>query len=370
MLILDEGNGARQVVAAPDAPIRAVVVGIVDELSGRRCRPLGDPGVAIGAGRFPLPGSTGGRLARTPRRGDEPYSTSPAGRLWPSLWRPAATMTLRSIPPASTTCASLADASIDLLQDTIDIVDSMAAEDLAAMAEQRGDPARVRHHRGPGHRAQGARRRSGVHRGADVIAADRPGRRPEFRQRVRSVHHRVGEGGRRRLLRSGRSAVPGTRRDARLCIATKATCLRHPASGIWSLVRSYAHARPDRFASSALVVLRLRVRLGPATPTTSPPDSPRQQPRSRTTPCGRLAVDTARYLEWSIRGARSRPPSTRLGRRGRRATSALEQQGKDLDARFEAMRCDRGEVQTAAFSRRHRPRVGARAVSAALGRSE
>lgn len=32
VLILDEGNGARQVVSAPDAPIRAVIVGIVDEL--------------------------------------------------------------------------------------------------------------------------------------------------------------------------------------------------------------------------------------------------------------------------------------------------------------------------------------------------
>lgn len=32
VLILDEGNGARQVVGAPDAPIRAVIVGIVDEL--------------------------------------------------------------------------------------------------------------------------------------------------------------------------------------------------------------------------------------------------------------------------------------------------------------------------------------------------
>jgi ethanolamine utilization protein EutN len=33
VLILDEGNGARQVVGVPDAPIRAVVVGIVDQLS-------------------------------------------------------------------------------------------------------------------------------------------------------------------------------------------------------------------------------------------------------------------------------------------------------------------------------------------------
>ncbi len=32
VLILDEGNGARQVVGDPNAPIRAVVVGIVDEL--------------------------------------------------------------------------------------------------------------------------------------------------------------------------------------------------------------------------------------------------------------------------------------------------------------------------------------------------
>ena len=32
VLIVDEGNGARQVVASPEAPIRAVIVGIVDEL--------------------------------------------------------------------------------------------------------------------------------------------------------------------------------------------------------------------------------------------------------------------------------------------------------------------------------------------------
>lgn len=32
VLILDEGNGARQVVGDSSAPIRAVVVGIVDEL--------------------------------------------------------------------------------------------------------------------------------------------------------------------------------------------------------------------------------------------------------------------------------------------------------------------------------------------------
>ena len=33
VLLLDEGNGARQVLQAPGAPIRTVVVGIVDEVS-------------------------------------------------------------------------------------------------------------------------------------------------------------------------------------------------------------------------------------------------------------------------------------------------------------------------------------------------
>ena len=32
VLILDEGNGARQVIGDPTAPLRSVVVGIVDEL--------------------------------------------------------------------------------------------------------------------------------------------------------------------------------------------------------------------------------------------------------------------------------------------------------------------------------------------------
>jgi len=32
VLVLDEGNGARQVLEAPDAPIRAVVVGVIDEI--------------------------------------------------------------------------------------------------------------------------------------------------------------------------------------------------------------------------------------------------------------------------------------------------------------------------------------------------
>jgi ethanolamine utilization protein EutN len=33
VLLLDEGNGARQVLKAPGAPIRTVIVGIVDDIS-------------------------------------------------------------------------------------------------------------------------------------------------------------------------------------------------------------------------------------------------------------------------------------------------------------------------------------------------
>ena len=33
VLIVDEGNSARQVLHAPEAPVRAVVVGVIDELS-------------------------------------------------------------------------------------------------------------------------------------------------------------------------------------------------------------------------------------------------------------------------------------------------------------------------------------------------
>jgi len=34
VLVLDEGNGARQVLASSDAPVRSVIVGIVDDVSG------------------------------------------------------------------------------------------------------------------------------------------------------------------------------------------------------------------------------------------------------------------------------------------------------------------------------------------------
>ena len=33
VLVLDEGNGARQIVGSTDAPVRSVIVGIVDDVS-------------------------------------------------------------------------------------------------------------------------------------------------------------------------------------------------------------------------------------------------------------------------------------------------------------------------------------------------
>lgn len=33
VLVIDEGNSARQVLDAPEAPVRAVIVGIIDELT-------------------------------------------------------------------------------------------------------------------------------------------------------------------------------------------------------------------------------------------------------------------------------------------------------------------------------------------------
>jgi len=34
VIVLDEGNGARQILGVPDMPVRSVVVGIVDHLPG------------------------------------------------------------------------------------------------------------------------------------------------------------------------------------------------------------------------------------------------------------------------------------------------------------------------------------------------
>jgi microcompartment protein CcmK/EutM len=50
VLILDEGNSARQVLGAPGAPIRTLVVGIVDEVTGGEPAP-GRPVSALSLGR-------------------------------------------------------------------------------------------------------------------------------------------------------------------------------------------------------------------------------------------------------------------------------------------------------------------------------
>jgi len=89
---------------------------------------------------------------------------------------------------------------------------------------------------------------------------------------------------------------------------------------------------------------------GTATPTTSPPGVSTTTTTIENDTCGRLAEATARYLELVVEVlddatlAETRDPA--LWPEG---LVALEQQGKDLDARSEKMRCDRGEVQTAAF---------------------
>ena len=87
---------------------------------------------------------------------------------------------------------------------------------------------------------------------------------------------------------------------------------------------------------------------GTVSPTTAPPGVTTTTIENDT--CARLARDTATYLETlievldqvtldEIRDREAWPESLQ----------AMEQQGKDLDSRAEDMRCDRGEVQTAAF---------------------
>ena len=51
VLLLDEGNSARQIIGRANAPIRTLVVGIVDEVSGPDRRAVASPASAVRAPR-------------------------------------------------------------------------------------------------------------------------------------------------------------------------------------------------------------------------------------------------------------------------------------------------------------------------------
>jgi ethanolamine utilization protein EutN len=76
VLLLDEGNSARQVLGAPGAPIRTVVVGIVDAVS-EGPPPAASPAVVPGAAAGPRR-PAGGPRPRGPTRRSAPGS--PASR--------------------------------------------------------------------------------------------------------------------------------------------------------------------------------------------------------------------------------------------------------------------------------------------------
>ncbi len=89
---------------------------------------------------------------------------------------------------------------------------------------------------------------------------------------------------------------------------------------------------------------------GTVIPTTSPPGVPTTTTTVKNDTCGRLAADTARYLETLVEVLDQLTlEETRDRESWPESLFAMEQQGKDLDTRASEMRCDAGEVQTAAF---------------------
>lgn len=90
VLLLDEGNSARQVLAAPGAPIRTVIVGIVDEVTGESAPATSLPARAAGAEAAAGQGRGSGRTSRGPgpgsRRGGR---ASPSGSARGSRRAPA-----------------------------------------------------------------------------------------------------------------------------------------------------------------------------------------------------------------------------------------------------------------------------------------
>lgn len=88
----------------------------------------------------------------------------------------------------------------------------------------------------------------------------------------------------------------------------------------------------------------------PAIPTTAPPDAPSTTTTIDNDTCGRVAQDSARYLETLIVVLdRVTLAETRDRDAWPEALIALEQQGEDLDARTDALRCDPADIQATAF---------------------
>jgi hypothetical protein len=107
-----------------------------------------------------------------------------------------------------------------------------------------------------------------------------------------------------------------------------------------------------RFVPLLVVVLAACDSAAP-TPTTAPPG-----PTTTTTivndTCAHLAQDAADYLEVVAQVLDDTPTEVFADTsQWPEALVALEQQGHDLDVRANAMRCDRGEVQRAAFGLAH-----------------
>ena len=106
----------------------------------------------------------------------------------------------------------------------------------------------------------------------------------------------------------------------------------------------------SRLAIAVLFLLLAACDSGTSTPTTADPNIPSTTTTIENDTCGRLAVDTARYLESVVEVLdESTLAETRDRELCQEGLVALEQQGVDLDAGSTAMRCDPGQVQAAAF---------------------
>ena len=99
-----------------------------------------------------------------------------------------------------------------------------------------------------------------------------------------------------------------------------------------------------------LAVLLTACDSSPAIPTTAPPDRPSTTTTIDNDTCGRVAQDTARYLETVILVLdRVTLDEVRDRDAWPEALIALQQQGEDLDTRADALRCDPADLQATAF---------------------